>query len=191
MRDIAKLGFTLMIYTLTVGIALAFVSIKTAPLIDANKAAAENEARTEVLPGMTGVYELKGGGSDIPYWIGYRDSGKTQVGGYIIITREAGYSSTIETMIGVDVTGRITGVKVLFQQETPGLGAKAEEIISEESEPWFTRQFKGKTFGDTIKITNDGGTIDAITGATITSRAISDSINRELNKLNNIVEFQS
>ncbi len=187
MRDIIKFGCILMAYTLVVSVALAFVNIKTTPLIEVNKVAAENFARKEVLPGMSGDYELRGEGSEFPYWIVYKDSEKSEIGGYIFITSGEGYSSTIETMIGVDVNGAITGVKILFQQETPGLGARAEEINHGENDPWFTRQFKGKSFGDNIKVEKDGGTIDSITGATITSRAITDYISEGLTKLNNIM----
>ncbi|HDY86745.1 MAG TPA: RnfABCDGE type electron transport complex subunit G [bacterium] len=187
MRDIIKFGCILMAYTLVVSVALAFVNIKTTPLIEVNKVAAENFARKEVLPGMSGDYELRGEGSEFPYWIVYKDAEKSEIGGYIFITSGEGYSSTIETMIGVDVNATITGVKILFQQEIPGLGAKAEEIIHGENDPWFTRQFKGKSFGDNIKVEKDGGTIDSITGATITSRAITDYISEGLTKLNNIM----
>ena len=191
MRDIVKIGCILMIYTLVVGVALAFVNIRTEPVIEANKVAAENAARAEVLPYMDGNFELQGGDTDFSYWIGYKDMEKSEIGGYIIIARESGYSSIIETMIGTDVDGIITGVKILFQQETPGLGARSVEILSGESEPWFTCQFKGKSITDGIKITEDGGSIDAITGATITSRAITDSIHREIMKLKEIMGIQS
>ncbi len=191
MRDIAKIGCILMIYTLVVGVALAFVNIKTEPIIEANKAAAENAALAEVLSDMAGDYELKGEDTDFSYWIGYKDMEKSEIGGFIVIARESGYSSIIETMIGTDVDGIITGVKILFQQETPGLGAKSVEILRGESEPWFTRQFRGKSIMDVIKVSEDGGSIDAITGATITSRAITDSINREVIKLKEIMGIQS
>ena len=191
MRDIAKIGCILMIYTLVVGVALAFVNIKTEPIIEANKAAAENAALAEVLSDMAGDYELKGEDTDFSYWIGYKDMEKSEIGGFIVIARESGYSSIIETMIGTDVDGIITGVKILFQQETPGLGAKSVEILRGESEPWFTRQFRGKSIMDVIKVSEDGGSIDAITGATITSRAITDSINREAIKLKEIMGIQS
>ena len=187
MLDIIKIGCVLMAYTLVVSVALAFVNIKTLPLIEENKAAAENSARMEVLPNMAGDYELRGVGSDFPYWIGFRDKDKSEIGGYIFITSGAGYSSTIESMVGVNINGTITSVKILFQQETPGLGARAEEISHGENKPWFTVQFNGKSLKDNIRVINDGGIIDSITGATITSRAITNSINEGMAKLNQIV----
>ena len=77
------------------------------------------------------------------------------------------------------------------QQETPGLGSKVEEVLPGESDAWFTRQFKNKKLVDNISVTADGGTIDSITGATITSRAITDSIRDELGRLETIMEGRS
>ena len=182
MRDILKLGAILMIYSLVAAGALAFVNIETIPQIRQNKMDAEDAARALVLPGMAGGYELKNEGSDFLYWIGYRDAQKSEPGGYIFITRESGYSSTLEIMVGV-LDDKITGVKILFQQETPGLGAKTEEVRHGETEPWFTSQFKGKSASDNIRVIKDGGSIDSITGATISSRAVTDAINRGLLEL--------
>ncbi len=108
---------------------------------------------------------------------------KKEPGGYIFVTRGNGYSSTIETMVGVDMYGKIRNAKILFQQETPGLGAKVEEIRYRETESWFTKQFKGKTVTDDIRVIKDGGNIDAVTGATISSRAVTNSINSGLVEL--------
>ena len=180
-----------MVYALVAGAALAFVNIKAIPRIKQNKLEAENVARTEVLPNMVGGYELKGEGVDFSYWIGYLDAQKSEPGGYIFLARGNGYSSTIETMVGVDPEGKITGVKILFQQETPGLGARVEEIHHGETYPWFTSRFTGKTVSDNIRVTTDGGEIDTITGATISSRAVTDSINRGLVELYKKVSGES
>ena len=183
MRDILRLGIILAVFALVAGVALAFVNIKTMPRIIENKLRAEKEARAEVLPGMAGGYEERGKGSGFTYWIGFPDTAKSETGGYVFTTDGRGYSSTILTMVGVDVDGAITGVKILEQQETPGLGAKIEEVRHGEKDPWFTRQFKGKTVSDTITVTKDGGDIDAITGATISSRTVTNAINRGIAEL--------
>lgn len=176
MWDIFKCGIILMLYCLASGALLAFVYIKTAPVIEAQKEAAAVESVIEVLPGMDGGFDKKETEDDFIYWIGYRDKGKKTPDGYTFIARQKGYSSTIESMVGVDADFIITGVKVLFQQETAGIGDRILEIRDGESEPWFTRQFIGKTMTDDIKISKDGGTIDAISGATVSSRAVSLSI---------------
>lgn len=191
MRDILKLGVILMIYNVVAGASLAYVNIMTKDRVAENKATSDDTARKEVLPGMDGGFEQKGalkvGDYDCPYWIGYADKAKTVSGGYLFIARERGYSSVIETMVGVGENGRITGIKVIFQQETPGLGAKITEIRYGESAPWFYRQFKGKSAEDNLKVKKDGGTIDSVTGATISPRAVTDSINKGLAKLKETV----
>ena len=75
---------------------------------------------------------------------------------------------------GVDSNGTIQGVAILEHSETPGLGARINEIRPGESEPWFLKQFKGKN-ARAIAIKKD---IDAITGATISSKAVVDAINK-------------
>ena len=187
MRDIIKLGMILGLYALVAGSALAFVNGKTMPRIIQNKAAAENEARSKVLPGMNGGFEFKNEEGGFPYWIGWKDTGKTDIGGYIFIARGSGYSSVIESMVGVGPDGRIVSVIIMSQQETPGLGAKVQEIRHGESEPWFPRLFEGKSMQDNVKVKQDGGTIDSITGATISSRTVTGSINKGLVELQKII----
>jgi Na+-translocating ferredoxin:NAD+ oxidoreductase subunit G len=191
MRDIIRLGIVLMIYSVIAGASLAYVNIMTKDKIISNKAASEDAARKEVLPGMNGGFEPKGsmtvGNYEFPYWIAYTDQGKTTPGGYVFIAKGKGYSSVIETMVGVDLGGKITGIKVVSQQETPGLGTKITEVRYGENDPWFSRQFKGKSADDNIRVKKDGGDIDAMTGATISPRAVTDSINKGLVSLKKIM----
>ena len=176
-----------MIYSLVAGASLAYVNIMTKQQIASNQTAAENAARAEVLTGMEGGFESKGkmdvSGYQYPWWVGYKDKAKTIPGGYVFIASGKGYSSVVQTMVGVGPDGKITGIKVIFQQETPGLGTKAVEVKYGEKDPWFYRQFVGKSVEDNLRVKKDGGAIDAITGATITPRAITDSINKGLTAL--------
>ena len=83
-----------------------------------------------------------------------------------------GYGGTISVMVGFGPDGTITGSAVLHHAETPGLGAKMTE------EP-FKGQFVGMTARDgDLAVAKDGGSVDAITAATISSRAYVDAINR-------------
>jgi Na+-translocating ferredoxin:NAD+ oxidoreductase subunit G len=78
-----------------------------------------------------------------------------------------GYGGDVGVMVGIDVENdTIYGMSVTTHAETPGMGAKAKE------DPSFVSQFKGKGVDSPIKVTNDGGPINAIGGSTITSRAI-------------------
>ena len=79
-----------------------------------------------------------------------------------------GYSSIINALVGVDLNNKITGIGIISQQETPGLGSNIEK----ES---FLSQFIGKGIED-LNIKKDGGKIDAVTGATISSRAITSGV---------------
>ncbi|RJP79849.1 MAG: RnfABCDGE type electron transport complex subunit G [Desulfobacteraceae bacterium] len=86
-----------------------------------------------------------------------------------------GFGGDIGVMIGVNLDeDKLVGVSVTTHSETPGLGAKAKE------DPSFSAQFKSLSTNDSIKVTNDGGSINAISGATITSRAVCDTVGKSL-----------
>ena len=85
-------------------------------------------------------------------------------------TSGKGYGGDVGLMVGIDTkNNRIMGVGVTTHAETPGMGAKAK------SDPSFAAQFKELALGEPIKVTSDGGTINAISGATITSRAVTSA----------------
>jgi electron transport complex protein RnfG len=81
---------------------------------------------------------------------------------------KGGYGGYVGLMVGVDVTDdKLIGVAVTSNQETPGMGARAETDTD------FTGQFKGLPVKDEpFKVRQDGGSIDALSGATLTSRAV-------------------
>jgi electron transport complex protein RnfG len=83
-----------------------------------------------------------------------------------------GYKGDIGLIVAIDVkTDQIMGIGVTTHNETPGLGAKAK------SDPKFAAQFKSVTgSGGPVKVTQDGGAINAISGATITSRAVCGAV---------------
>lgn len=81
-----------------------------------------------------------------------------------------GYSGYFSVVFGLDSEGNVNKVKILETMETPGLGSKV-------GEPKFIDQFNGKSLDNfNFAVTKDGGEIDAVTGATITSRAVSDAV---------------
>ncbi len=90
------------------------------------------------------------------------------VTGYVVEVAPSGFGGTIDMVVGVDTSGAVTGVDIISMSETSGLGANA----SKES---FRSQFVGQT-GD-LAVSKDGGTIDALTGATVTSRAVTKGVN--------------
>ncbi|MDJ0764799.1 MAG: RnfABCDGE type electron transport complex subunit G [Myxococcota bacterium] len=98
-----------------------------------------------------------------------RRGGKLNSVAVVSIGDEA-YSGTITTLVGLDMQSTVKGIEVLKHAETPGLGAKIEEAD-------WRAQFKDKDPDDIIwKVTKDGGDIDNISGATISSRSMIDAI---------------
>ncbi len=92
------------------------------------------------------------------------------VGAAIIGVTDKGFSGIIKIMVGFKPNGNIQNIVVLEQKETPGLGTK----IKDEK---FLKQFRDKNpTSFNVKVTKDGGEIDALTGATITSRAFGDAV---------------
>jgi electron transport complex protein RnfG len=88
----------------------------------------------------------------------------------------AGYGGPIELMVGFTPDFQIVTYQKLKASETPGLGTHL-------SSPSFMKQFKGLDARKDIKVTKDGGTVEAITSATITSRAVCDAVNNAREKL--------
>lgn len=83
---------------------------------------------------------------------------------------DKGYGGAIDIMVGMDIAGDFTGIAIMTSSESPGYGAEA-------SKPAFTNQFKGMHSKD-INLAADGGKIDAVSGATITSKAIVRALKR-------------
>ncbi|MDR2293098.1 MAG: RnfABCDGE type electron transport complex subunit G [Prevotellaceae bacterium] len=87
-----------------------------------------------------------------------------------------GFSGEIRIMAGFDVDGTIKNYYVLKHAETPGLGAKMQKWFSDPSKP--DQNVINRKWNNNINVKKDGGDIDAITAATITSRAFVDALNR-------------
>lgn len=113
------------------------------------------------------------------YYVGRLD-GKVAGTAFATVTNK-GYGGPIEVIVAMDAAGdKIAGVRIKSHTETPGLGANAAQIRYGDAEPWFLAQFKGLR-PDEAKLKKDGskGEIDAITAATITSRAVTNAIREE------------
>ncbi|WP_432463093.1 electron transport complex subunit RsxG [Agarivorans sp. QJM3NY_33] len=102
-----------------------------------------------------------------------------QISGYVVQTQANGYAGPIDLLIGVDADLAILGVRVLSHSETPGLGDKIEF----EKTPWVL-SFNGKSLDNTSQkawaVKKDGGEFDQFTGATITPRAVVNSVHQAL-----------
>jgi len=88
--------------------------------------------------------------------------------GYVFLAVGKGYGGDIDILIGLEDETTIKGITIISQSETPGLGSR----IAESS---FASKFAGLNIGD-VALKQDGGQIDAITGATISSEAVVDAV---------------
>ena len=145
---------------------LGLTNYVTAPFIEANKAKTTQEAMAKVLP-YDGEYakvtdQYSGGDATV---LNIYSAGDT---GYVVEVKPAtSFSGNLTVMVGVGADGACTGISITSSGETSGLGSNA-------SKPAFADQFVGKT-GE-VKVTKDGGEINAITGATITSRGVCEAV---------------
>tara|TARA_R110000787_G_scaffold86285_9_gene184079 strand:- start:12115 stop:12660 length:546 start_codon:yes stop_codon:yes gene_type:complete len=100
----------------------------------------------------------------------YQGAMNGEISGTAVIgSSEKGFSGLIKVMVGFSPDGSINNISVLEQKETPGLGTKIKDDK-------FLKQFRGKnpsTFN--LKAKKDGGEVDALTGATITTRAFGEA----------------
>jgi electron transport complex protein RnfG len=112
-------------------------------------------------------FSIKDGDAERTFFVGVFDG---ELRGIAFETSGKGYGGDVGLMVGIDIEeSQLLGVGVTTHAETPGMGAKAK------SDPSFAAQFKGLSFEQPFKVTSDGGTINAISGATITSRAVSSA----------------
>lgn len=177
MKDIPHFALVL---TLVAGLSagsLAWLNTITRPKIIAQQQQELDAGIKQVLPGSeNGIVEAVEDGESVSFYKGYSDTDARSLIGYAFLIAPQGYSSNIRTIVGVDSScSRVLSIKVLSQKETPGLGTKCEEVRSGETAPWFQEQFKDRAYSD-LMLDKDGGTIESITGATITSRAIMNGV---------------
>lgn len=95
--------------------------------------------------------------------------------GYVVEVAPVGYGGAISMVVGVNSQLEVTGVEIISQTETSGLGANAAKGAKGEA---FRSQYVGQS-GE-LAVVKDGGTIDALTGATVTSRAVTKGVNAAL-----------
>jgi len=146
MLNSLKLGLILAVFCILSAWGLAYVYQFTQPQIEKNSQQAIINAKKTVLP----------------------PSGK----GVVRQVAARGYGGEIKLLVGIDEKGKVSGVKILSHQETPGLGANI-------TAPKFLDQFKGKKVTDRLEAKKD---IDAISGATISSRAVCHGVQQALKR---------
>ena len=170
MKKILGLVLSLTIISGVCAAVLAYVdSITKAPIAQMRVQQEQAAVKAVLPPGATEVVEGTG------FFVGMNE--KNDIVGYAAKGKDGGgYGGDIELMVGFRPDKKtVVCYKTLAASETPGLGMKLKT-------PEFADQFKGKD-GRALKVKKDGGEIEAITSATITSRAVCRAIADAQSKL--------
>lgn len=178
---------TLLLIALLGGGLLMLLQQLAAPRIEQQRQAAAERALLDLLP--AGSYDNRPLSQPIALPAGgllgnpsaasaYQASLDGQLNAVLLPATARGYEGPIRLLVAISVDGRLLGSKVLQQQETPGLG----DAIERQRSPWL-QGFDGKALADgeagwTLRA--DGGQFDQIAGATVTSRAVKDTLQRAL-----------
>ncbi len=165
--EIFKVAIILFSITAVAAAILASVNSVTAPVIAENDRKAQEIAMKAVLPEATMFdkieYELNDSSSVTEVYL-------SDVG-YAVKAAPKGYGGAISMIVGVDNDLKVTGVEIISQSETAGLGAKCTDSS-------FKTQFVGKTENIVVsKNATKENEVDAITSATITSKAVTKGVN--------------
>ena len=170
---------SLTIICVVAGAILAGVNMYTTGPIAATKAAALEAAIKAVTPAFDNkptedaYMAVTTDGDSLKIYPAMKD-GKL-VGAAVESNTQKGFSGEIKVIVGFDAEGKLLN-SVLQHAETPGLGAKMQEWFREDKNQ---QSVLGRNLADgELKVSKDGGDIDAITAATITSRAFLNAVNR-------------
>ena len=171
---------SLTIICIAAGAILAGVNMYTSTPIAMAKAEALQNAIREVVPEFDNIpteeyYMVPTADGDSLKIYPAKKNGEL-VGAAVESNTKKGFSGEISVIVGFDDAGKLLNYQVLQHAETPGLGAKMQEWFHENKN---NQSVIGKDLSQgELKVTKDGGDVDAITAATISSRAFLDAINR-------------
>lgn len=166
-KSLIKPPFVLFIICLAVTVFLAGTYYFAKPKIDERSRQQITETRKMVLSEAAEFDEISENAV-----CGKNSSGNTV--GYVITVTQKGYGGNMQVMVGINEDGKVSGVSILSHSETPGLGAKT-------AEEGFLSQFTG--LSDEAEV---GDEIDGITGATVSSRAVTEAVNNAIDEYKEI-----
>jgi electron transport complex protein RnfG len=177
-----KPALVLIIITVAAAFMVGLIHDITLEPIAAQRAVRETETIAELLPGTQRIDDKDISSPDAVltrFVTGYDGNGR--VTGYVVAASPNGYAGAIDIMVGFDPNKVITGVKIVHQGETPGLGTEVEEA-------YFLDQFPGKT--RTLTVTKMRGSagpneIEALVSATISTNAVVKGVNDAIEYINN------
>lgn len=179
MAKIIRLGLVLFIITAVTGLILGGVHTVTLEPIHEAEMREKNEALASTLPGAKDFkqLELKGDAGIVKE--AYEGTADGKLVGYNFTVMPKGYGGLITLVVGMKPDCQVTAIKILAHSETPGLGAKAVDDA-------FTKQFKFKKVEELFVTKTPAeaeNQIQAISGATITSRAVVSGVNASMKYL--------
>ncbi len=170
------LGLVLALYATVACVGLAFVYTGTKKTIEGHDQKKLETALAEIFPDSDGYEKITGQINSPDSGVTFSDQYAIKKGGAVIgvaISASAGsYGGPIVMMVGVGTNGKVSGIKILQNQDTPGLGAKASSpnyYVDRKKGITFYGQFAGKAVTDPFQVKSD---VAAITASTITSKAV-------------------
>ncbi|MDZ7699831.1 MAG: RnfABCDGE type electron transport complex subunit G [Deltaproteobacteria bacterium] len=176
MREMMKLFIVIVIFSSLSGGVLAAIQNATKDRIEYQQLKfVKGPAINEILKGstnnpITDRFKVTDNGEETTVFVGVFD-GKPNV--VALESFGKGFGGDIGVVVGVNIdTDEIVGVEVTTHSETPGVGSRAKTDAS------FTEQFEGLPVQDPFKVKADGGQIDALSGATISSRGVCGAVGK-------------
>ena len=188
-RNALRTSVILFAFAVVATSLLVFTFNRTQPSIERSQQAAKLAQLNQVLPHLLYDNDLIASQRSVPpdsqlgtqqpsaMWVARRGDTVTAV--VLEAIAPEGYSGNINLLIGIDINGGVTGVRVTSHRETPGLG----DYIDRQKSPWI-EQFIGKSISQPANklwgVAKDGGAFDARAGATITPRAVVKAVRSTL-----------
>lgn len=173
MKEIVRYGSILTLICVLAAGLLASVNLLTGPKILAAALAEEMAALKEIMPSAAKFSPVQSGTDKTVLY--YRALDKQEkLMGFVFKAQSKGYSSVIETLAGIFLDGKISAIKVISQNETPGLGVRIRENK-------FQDQFKNKNIFDLSGV-------QLIVGATVSSRAVTNSVMEKARQIRELVK---
>jgi len=171
LRELMKPSITLFLICVVVSAALGLTYSVTASKIDERTQIDAQAARIAVFKGADSFSKLEDKNEIVIE--AYKALKDNKTVGYVFITASKGYGGNINITIGIDSEGKVTGIKIGDNKETPGLGSKT-------SNNSFFSQFSGFIIKEPLKVVKVKKTkaeeIEAVSGATISSKAVTKAV---------------
>ena len=219
-KDILRFSFVLGIIAVVTAFGVSGVYQVTRTRIEQKEKVAFDNALKAIFPEATAFAPLAAGnpaeGEKPAAWDQKgvaRAMKDSTLLGYLAVGEKQGYSSKIKVLVACEPSGAVKEVRVLYAAETPGLGERAKEVKSEQTLwqvigesvglaekkpanglaiPWFQAQFAGKTLDKLVVVKGQTAeNIQAITAATVTSRAVTGAVKSAVEEIQKAMPPQS